>query len=85
MRMDVEKKIKLTLERIRPYIQGDGGDIEFVSFDKETGVVRVKLLGACVGCALADFTLKGGVEALLMDEISEVTEVIAEDTYLFGT
>lgn len=83
--MDVEKKIKLTLERIRPYIQGDGGDIEFVSFDKETGVVRVKLLGACVGCALADFTLKGGVEALLMDEISEVTEVIAEDTYLFGT
>lgn len=83
--MDVEKKIKLTLERIRPYIQGDGGDIEFVSFDKETGVVTVKLLGACVGCALADFTLKGGVEALLMDEISEVTEVIAEDTYLFGT
>ncbi|HZJ87266.1 MAG TPA: NifU family protein [Erysipelothrix sp.] len=83
--MDTEKKIILTLERIRPYIQGDGGDIEFVSFDQETGAVTVKLLGACVGCPLVDFTLKGGVEALLMDEIPEVTEVIAEDTYLFGT
>lgn len=83
--MEVEKKIVLTLNRIRPYIQGDGGDIEFVSFDKDTGVVTVRLLGACVGCALIDFTLKGGVEALLMDEIPEVTEVIAEDTYLYGT
>lgn len=83
--MEVEKKIVLTLNRIRPYIQGDGGDIEFVSFDKDSGVVTVRLLGSCVGCALIDFTLKGGVEALLMDEIPEVTEVIAEDTYLFGT
>ncbi len=83
--MDTEKKIILTLERIRPYIQGDGGDIEFVSFDEATGTVTVKLLGACVGCPLVDFTLKGGVEALLMDEIPEVKEVIAEDTYLFGT
>lgn len=83
--MDLEKKIVLTLNRIRPYIQGDGGDIEFVSFDRETGVVVVKLLGACVGCHLVDFTLKGGVEALLMDEIPEVTEVVTEDTYLFGT
>lgn len=83
--MELEKKIILTLNRIRPYIQGDGGDIEFVSFDEETGVVVVKLLGACVGCALIDFTLKGGVEALLMDEIPEVKEVITEETYLFGT
>ncbi len=83
--MDTEKKIILTLERIRPYIQGDGGAREFVRFDEATGTVTVKLLGACVGCPLVDFTLKGGVEALLMDEIPEVKEVIAEDTYLFGT
>ncbi len=83
--MELEKKIILTLNRIRPYIQGDGGDIEFVSFDEETGVVVVKLLGACVGCALIDFTLKGGVEALLMDEVPEVKEVITEETYLYGT
>ncbi|NLW14889.1 MAG: NifU family protein [Erysipelothrix sp.] len=83
--MEIEDKIILTINRIRPYIQGDGGDIEFVSFDKDTGVVMVKLLGACVGCSLIDFTLKGGVEALLMDEIPEVTEVIEESTYLYGT
>ena len=81
--MEVEKIIILTLERIRPYIQGDGGDIEFVSFDEETGVVTVKLLGACIGCSLVDFTLKGGVEALLMDEVPEVREVVTEETYLY--
>ncbi len=81
--MELEKKIKLTLDRIRPYIQGDGGDIEFVSFNEETGLVVVKLLGACIGCSLVDFTIKGGVEALLMDEIPEVRQVITEDTYLY--
>jgi Fe-S cluster biogenesis protein NfuA len=81
--MELEKKIKLTLDRIRPYIQGDGGDIEFVSYNEETGVVIVKLLGACIGCSLVDFTIKGGVEALLMDEIPEVRAVITEDTYLY--
>lgn len=77
--MDIEKKIVLTLDRIRPYIQRDGGDIEYVSFID--GTVTVKLLGACVGCALIDYTLKGGVEALLMDEIPEVKEVVAEDYF----
>lgn len=81
--MEIEKKIILTLDRIRPYIQGDGGDIEFVSFNPETGLVIVKLLGACIGCSLVDFTIKGGVEALLMDEIPEVREVVTEDTYLY--
>ena len=76
--MTLEEKIIKTLDRIRPYIQRDGGDMEFVSVD-DKGVVTVKLLGACVGCALVDYTLKGGVEALLMDEIPEVTEVIAEN------
>ncbi|HEY4538124.1 MAG TPA: NifU family protein [Erysipelothrix sp.] len=76
--MTLEEKIIKTLDRIRPYIQRDGGDMEFVSVNEE-GVVTVRLLGACVGCALVDYTLKDGVEALLMDEIPEVTEVIAEN------
>lgn len=76
--MTLEEKIIRTLDRIRPYIQRDGGDMEFVSVNEE-GVVTVRLLGACVGCALVDYTLKDGVEALLMDEIPEVTEVIAEN------
>lgn len=73
---DVEKRVIATLERIRPYIQRDGGDMEFVSIDDE-GLVTVKLLGACVGCGLIDYTLKGGVEMILMDEIEEVTGVVA--------
>lgn len=66
------------MDKIRPYIQRDGGDMQFVKID-ENGIVTVKLLGACIGCGLVDYTLKGGVEALLMDEIPEVRGVIAED------
>lgn len=76
--MTLEDRIVKSLDKIRPYIQRDGGDMEFVSVD-DKGVVTVKLLGACIGCGLIDYTLKGGVEALLMDDIPEVTEVIALD------
>ena len=76
--MTLEDRIIQSLDKIRPYIQRDGGDMEFVSVDAN-GVVTVKLLGACVGCGLIDYTLKGGVEALLMDDIPEVTEVIAQN------
>lgn len=76
--MTLEDRIIKSLDKIRPYIQRDGGDMEFVSVD-DKGVVTVKLLGACIGCGLIDYTLKGGVEALLMDDIPEVTEVVALD------
>lgn len=76
--MTLEDRIIQSLDKIRPYIQRDGGDMEFVSVD-DKGVVTVRLLGACVGCGLIDYTLKGGVEALLMDDIPEVSEVIALD------
>lgn len=76
--MTLEERIIQSLDKIRPYIQRDGGDMEFVSVD-ENGIVTVKLFGACIGCGLIDYTLKGGVEALLMDEIPEVKGVVAED------
>lgn len=76
--MTLEKRIIKSLDRIRPYIQRDGGNIEFISIDDQ-GVVTVKFFGACVGCGLLDFTLKGGVEALLMEEVPEITQVIAQD------
>ncbi len=78
MNQGLENRILKSLDRIRPYIQRDGGNIEFVSVSEE-GVVTVRFLGACVGCGLLDYTLKGGVEALLMEEVPEVTEVIAEE------
>lgn len=78
--MTLEERIVKSLDKIRPYIQRDGGDMEFVSVD-DKGIVTVRLLGACIGCGLIDYTLKGGVEALLMDEIPEVNGVIAEDFF----
>lgn len=76
--MELERRIIKSMDKIRPYIQRDGGDMQFVKID-ENGIVTVKLLGACIGCGLVNYTLKGGVEALLMDEIPEVRGVIAED------
>ena len=78
--MDLEQRILKSMDKIRPYIQRDGGDMQFVKIDDD-GIVTVKLLGACVGCGLVNYTLKGGVEALLMDEIPEVRGVIAEDYF----
>ena len=73
--MEVENKIKEEIEKVRPYLQGDGGDVEFVKF--EDGIVYVKLNGACANCSLIDYTLKDGIEEILVNEIPEVREVVA--------
>ncbi|MDY6062633.1 MAG: NifU family protein [Erysipelotrichaceae bacterium] len=73
----MEKEVIAVIDKIRPYIQRDGGDIEFVSVDDQ-GVVKVRMLGACVGCGLIDITLKDGLEALLLDEVPGVTEVVLD-------
>ncbi len=69
----IEEKIVETLEKIRPYIQRDGGDVEFVNF--EDGIVYVRMLGACSDCLALDDTLKDGIEAILLDEVEGVVEV----------
>lgn len=65
--------------RIRPAVQDDGGDISFVEFDEDTGVVIVQLQGACSTCSSSKVTLKSGVENMLMHYVPEVTEVVAMD------
>lgn len=70
---DIEKKIIEILDRIRPYLENDGGNLEYVKF--EDGIVYIKLLGACAGCSMIDITLKDGIEAMIMDEIPEVLGV----------
>lgn len=70
---DILKQIKKTIKKIRPYINSDGGDIEFVRF--EDGIVYIRLLGACVGCSSADSTVKGGVESLFLEEVPGVIGV----------
>ncbi len=69
----MEKEVKKIIDKIRPYLNNDGGDIEFVKL--EDGIVYVKMLGACVGCTAQDATLKDGLEALLLEEVPGVIEV----------
>ncbi len=67
------KQIIETLDKIRPFIQRDGGDIEFVSFDD--GVVNVRMHGACQGCSFIDLTIKETIEVILQEEVEGVKEV----------
>jgi len=69
----MEKQIIEVLEKIRPFLQKDGGDIEFVSF--KDGIVYVKMSGACADCIYIDDTIKDGVEAMLLDEVPGVISV----------
>ena len=69
-----EEKIKEVLEKIRPYLNHDGGDVEFVKF--EDGICYVKLKGACAGCMFADTTIQNTVEEMLVSEIPEVIKVV---------
>lgn len=78
--MDNEKtveKIKEVLDRIRPYLENDGGSVKFNRF--ENGVVYVSMTGACSNCSLASYTLEDGIETALINEVPEVIKVINED------
>jgi Fe-S cluster biogenesis protein NfuA len=80
--MNNEKTIKLikqTIKKIRPYLNADGGDIDFVKY--ENNIVYVKLLGACIGCSSSEDTINNSVEALLVEEVPGVigVEVVLED------
>ena len=72
--MDKEAKIKEAIEAIRPSLQNDGGDIDFVKLEGNT--VYVRLRGACAGCMMAAMTLKGGVERMLQYNVDQNLEVV---------
>ena len=72
-----EKIEKIIEEKIRPYLEADGGGLEFVGYDADTGEVKVRLIGACAGCPGAQMTMSMGVEAVLKEEIPEVKKVVA--------
>ncbi|MCG6906167.1 MAG: NifU family protein [Desulfobacteraceae bacterium] len=73
----MEAKVKEMLAKIRPMLQADGGDVEFVAI--EEGVVKVRLKGACAGCPMSQMTLKQGIEKLLKKEIPGVKSVESAD------
>lgn len=70
---EVETKIIEVIDKIRPFLVSDGGDIEYIKF--EDGIVYVKLLGHCSNCSIMDVTLKDGIEMALINEVPEVIEV----------
>lgn len=72
---DMKKLVEQALEKIRPMLQRDGGDIELVEVND--GVVKVRLTGACKGCPMSQMTLKQGVEKLLLKEVPGLKEVQA--------
>ena len=70
---ETEKKIISVIDKIRPFLISDGGNIEFVKL--ENGIVYVKLIGQCAGCSMLDITLKDSIEVAIVNEVPEVIEV----------
>lgn len=75
---DLKDKVTEVIDSIRPMLQNDGGDIEFVELAGDNSV-KVRLRGACRGCPGAQMTLKMGVERLLKERLPQVKEVVAVD------
>ena len=67
---DIEKKINEVLDRLRPYLNNDGGDVTFLRY--QDGIVYVKLVGACSNCPHATMTLKEGIEMAIIEEVTNI-------------
>jgi Fe-S cluster biogenesis protein NfuA len=73
----MKEKVEAVINKIKPMLQKDGGDVELVEI--AGSVVKVRLTGACKGCPMSQMTLKNGIERLMMQEIPEITAVEAVD------
>jgi Fe-S cluster biogenesis protein NfuA len=73
----MKQRVQTVINKIRPMLQADGGDVELV--DVKDGVVKVRLQGACVGCPMSQMTLKNGIEKFLKKEIPEIKSVESAD------
>ena len=71
--VSIEEQIQSTINKIRPFIRRDGGDIEFVAF--EDGIVYINMIGACADCMMIDTTISEGIEMILMEEVPGVLGV----------
>ena len=71
----MRRQVEAVLDKIRPSLVADGGNVELI--DINDGVVKLKLVGACVGCPMSTLTLKNGIERILKQEIPEIKEVVA--------
>jgi Fe-S cluster biogenesis protein NfuA len=73
----MKEKIKKVLDEIRPSLQADGGDVELIDVNEETGVVKVKLQGACASCPMSQMTLKEGIGRVLKSKVEGFKEIEA--------
>lgn len=78
MKKKSEKKIIEIINHLRPFLNNDGGNIEFIKY--EDNIVYIKMMGACANCHMLDLTLKEGIEATIKEEVPEVKEVINIDS-----
>ena len=74
--MEIEVKINSVLDTIRPFLINDGGNIEFVKYDNDQGILYIKMQGACAECFSLDFTLNEVIKQALQEEIPEINDVI---------
>lgn len=73
----MKEKVEQAIEKIRPMLAADGGNVELVAV--ENGTVKVRLQGACAGCPMSQMTLKNGIEKIIKEEVPEVVSVEAVD------
>jgi len=73
----LKEKVEAALDKVRPALQADGGGVELVEVDEETGIVRLRLTGHCAGCPMSQMTLKNGIERVLKQSVPEVKTVLA--------
>jgi len=71
----MKEKVQEVINKIRPSLQADGGDVELVSIEEATGIVKVRLKGACAGCPMSQMTLKNSIERLMKKEVPGVKSV----------
>lgn len=70
---EIVKEVKKVIKKLRPYLNQDGGDLDFVDF--KDGIVYIKLLGACIGCLSSDDTIKNSIEVMMLEEVPGVIGV----------
>jgi Fe-S cluster biogenesis protein NfuA len=75
--MEARDKIEEVLSTIRPALRSDGGDVEFIDYDEDDGVVHLRLMGACGSCPVSMLTLKQGIERRIMMAVPEVRAILA--------
>ncbi len=79
MKDTTEEQIQTVLEKVRPFLQREGGDVEFIGFND--GIVYVRMVGACEGCAYVDQDISAGVEIILMEEVPGVIKCDASGVF----